>query len=327
MKRLSRTTCRGCALLAVLAATPPMARASDAPATLPAAQPVRDGFDDIRAELAAGNPRAALQTIARRLREPRLAPSQRYALLMLRGDALVRLRQRSGALDAFRSALRSADAADADPPLVLDARAMVELFGSTNGWAYRSASGETFDLIESASRRSAVRAMFEDRLLAARSRVEAAKRAPTLGPMIDLLPELGALLALEHAGTGGTERSVPLLRGLGEHALDLIGRELQRLGERVDELEDLANEPVFFDRYAVPGRRGLHSNERRELVELIAYVERIVQSCEDGRRVNRQTGGTGEAWDDMILAAGRTQSWARSVLATQDVRIGRPPGR
>jgi hypothetical protein len=135
--------------------------------------------------------------------------------------------------------------------------------------------------------------------------------------MIDLMPDVGALMALEFGATGGLEQMTPVIQSLGERSRELIGRELDRLAMRVNTIEDAANEMYFHDNTGIPTRRGLHSDEAEELLKMQDYLEQITQASEEGRRINRRLGGTGESWDEVLLRASEIRSRARAVVNSQ----------
>lgn len=281
-----------------------------------------DGADDVRAKAQSGDYRGALQLVNRRLAEARGNAELRYELLMLRGECLVQLRQKPAAIEAFRSASRAVSV-DSDFEKTLAARAQVEVLTGSEGWTFRAA-GERVDIIDPQSRGKAMGVMFSERLLDLTPRIEKARDAAVLGPMIDLLPSIAGLMALEHGASGKTERTTPIFESFGERGRELITAELIRLEGRIGQLEDLANELIILRDGEIITRRGLHSNEQAELRDAVAYLDKIEQAADEGRRISRRLGGTGEKWDDIILTTGRLAGRIRAIFETLDVRVGQP---
>jgi len=270
--------------------------------------------DDIRADMAKHDYRAALQTISRRLPDAKSDPLARYELLMLRGEALVQSKQKSAALDAYRSA-HAAVRRGGDLNQSLAARGMVELLGAGSGWMYKAPDGTTFDLIDPATRKAAAAAMLDEKLSALRPKIDRAAAADALGPIIELMPAIGGAMGLEYQATSDIAGLTPIVQNLGDRARSLITRELDRLMIRTAELEDVSNDFIILDREQVLGRRGLHSDEMQELQQMLPYLDRIEQTAAEGRRIHRNLGGTGESWDDILLRTSETESRARGVLS------------
>jgi len=286
------------------------------------------GVEDVRLDVQRGDYRAALQKISRRLPEARDRPEVRYELLMLRGESLLQLKQKPSAIDAFRSAL-AAVGRDGDINQKLAARAMVDLLTAGPGWVYKSADGETFDLIAPEPRKQASAAMLVDRLATLRPKVTRAAEADALGPMVALMPEVEGAMALEFVATGHIAQVTELVHSLGDRARLLISKEVQRIANRSLELEDLSNDIFVLDDGRIPARRGLHSDELDELRQMLKTLDTITQTSEEGRRINRRIGGTGEAWDAILIQASEAESRQRGGVANswlaerQLARVGR----
>jgi hypothetical protein len=271
-------------------------------------------IEDVHADLAAGDYRAALQKISKRLPESKANPSVRYQLLMARGEALVQLKQKSAALDAYRSAL-SAVRRDGDLNQSLAAQAMIQLLTAGAGWSYKSSDGATFDLIDRESRKKAAAAMLIDQLAKIRPKSERAAAADGLKPMIDLMPHLSAAMAIEYAASGNIQQTGEIIKPLGDHARLLLRREVDRIFLRTTELEDLSNDFIILEDNNIPGRRGLHSDEMQELRGFLTVLDTVTQTSEEGRRINRRLGGTGESWDEVLIAASEVESCVRGVIS------------
>jgi hypothetical protein len=220
---------------------------------------------------------------------------------MLRGETLLRMKQPRLAQDAFSSAAR-VTRRDAQMADTAAARGMALLIAASPGMQYAPKDrSEPIDIVDPASRKQALAALYHDRLAAVQPKYDAAMKGSSLAPMVDLLPALSDLYALECAATGTSEHALPMGQAMGARARDLINAELARLGDAVARLEDQANEPTGSG----PGgrwysRRGLTSIEQGQLKDDAQYLDKIRQVAQQGRLLNRRFGGTGEIWDGII---------------------------
>jgi hypothetical protein len=277
---------------------------------------VAQSVEEIRADVDRGEYRAALTKINKALPEARGDNLRRYELLMARGEALLNLRQKPAALEAFRGA-SSAAGREADLRQSMAARAMVELLGESDGLAYRPKAAAAINIVGTESRRAAMAGLFGDRLAKEKSKIDAAAEAPTLVPMIDLMPTLSGLMALEFAGTGALETMTPILQTLGSHGRGLMQREVDRMDVRISQIEDMSGELYWREGDATPLRRGIHSDEAAELGRMVEELDKITDASEEGRRIARQIVSSVDAWDELLLRAGETRARARYVLREQ----------
>jgi hypothetical protein len=79
---------------------------------------------------------------------------------------------------------------------------------------------------------------------------------------------------------------------------ELIDEELNQLSNRLDQLKDLASEPTWVTQAI--SYRGLTTNERNELQKMADYLMEIQRTVENGRRISRLFGRTGENWDALL---------------------------
>jgi hypothetical protein len=298
------------------AAAPPPAPADDPAAAAVVA--VRRAFDarDYRGAL-----RAAADALA--TAAPPLTAAQRYAVLTLKGEALLRLNERAYAIDAFDAAARAAgrervtDAAVARATAVLIARSRGSQYKPAAGSAAdRAAPGDTIDIVNPKFRPKALAAAYEDLLAEHRAAIAAALEGKQLPPMLDLVPALADLYVLESAAAGGEpRRTTDLLKSFGVHARDLMRAELARVGKRVDALSELADSSVGTDTAwgTHIDRRGLWTRERVELSDLIDYATRIRRAAQRARQISVSFNFTGENWDPLIAEAADTIDLAQQL--------------
>lgn len=270
-------------------------------------------IEEIRADIDRHDYRAALLKIGKALPEARGDNLRRYDLLMARGEALLNLKQKLAALEAFRGASAAAGR-EAELHQSMAARAMVELLSESDGLAYRQKGAAAINIVDADSRKAAMAALFADRLAKEKSKIDAAAEAPTLVPMIELMPTLSGLMALEFAGTGALETMTPILKTLGSHSRGLMLREVDRMDMRISQIEDMSGELFWRDGDTVPLRRGIHSDEASELNRMVEELDKVTEASEEGRRIARQNKSNVDAWDELLLRASETRTRARYVL-------------
>lgn len=235
---------------------------------------------------------------------------------MARGEALLNLKQKPAALEAFRGASAAAGR-EAELHQSMAARAMVELLSESDGLAYRQKGAAAINIVDADSRKAAMAALFADRLAKEKSKIDAAAEAPTLVPMIELMPTLSGLMALEFAGTGALETTTPILKTLGSHGRGLMLREVDRMDMRISQIEDMSSELYWRENDATPLRRGIHSDEAAELGRMVEELDKITDASEEGRHIARQVVSNVDAWDELLLRASETRTRARYVLREQ----------
>jgi tetratricopeptide (TPR) repeat protein len=261
-------------------------------------------LDEIRKDFDAGNYRPALQKISSALATTgyTMPKEQTYELLMLRGESLLRIKERTYAIDAFNAAVRTAP----DITRAAQAKADAVIITRSQGSLYRPADGgEPVNIVPPDSRKLAMQAAFSDGLRRDTPRLKAALEGKELPPMLDLVPALVDLYVLEYASTGEPRKTLQILKGFGEHARALMNAELDRLARRIQGLGMLANSTVSsnYGWGSDLDRRGLWTPERNELRDLIAYIDRIRQAALKGRQIATSFGATGENWDPVIADA------------------------
>jgi hypothetical protein len=229
---------------------------------------------------------------------------ERYDLLMLRGECLLRLKQKQGAQAAFESAAKMMRKQE-DVQRASSATALVALVkASTPALAYQSkkaGGGDAVDIVEPGSRQKAMGLLMQDLREKVRPDFKKAMNDDSLVPTHNLLRPAWELYSVEMAATGDTALTSERLQELGAHAQKLIGGELKRLNSRLDQLEDLAAEPTWGDfGYGGGGVRGLRTEERNELQGLAKDLVQVEETIHNARRIARLLGRTGENWDAML---------------------------
>ena len=284
---------------------------------------------DAQADFDKGEYRPSLQKISSILNSPSAQPGtpQRYDLLMLRGECLLQLKEPVGAANSFDSA-GLAIKGDGDVKKLSAARALAMLIRESPGMAYKpktrsasegggaSGAAEAINIVPPDSRKRALLAMLDDRIAALKPQIEQAAAGTSLVPMEKLLPALRDMYAIELTATGEAARTIPLAQTLGDRARELITAELDRIGKRTAELRDLANETTFSNEgrnNGTIGNRGLTSPERDEIKSMAQTLMQIEKVAQEGRRINRRIGGTGQAWDEILAQTTECKEQAQAA--------------
>jgi hypothetical protein len=275
----------------------------------------RDGTSDVRGLVDAGQYREALKQISQHLgantaRDTPASPD-RYELLCLKGESLLHLDDRRLAGAAFEQAARAAP----DPRMAATPRAMALLIKKSAGNRYKPKGGSAtgIDIVAPDSRREALAAMLADMSSSLKPTIEQALRGKSLPPMMEVLPSVFDLAAVEYASTGTADQSRTILTEFGGHARELMETELRRVRLRIDGLDEAANSLALTSDQL--GRRGLHTNERNELRDLAAYAQQIADSARKVRADVRQLGlEPSERWEAIVAEAVDGAEMARAVL-------------
>src|SRR6185369_8645458 len=175
-------------------------------------------MEDIRKEYDAGNYSSAIAMTSKALaaRGAEAQKYDRYELLYLRGEALLKLKQPKYAEQAFEEAF----AAAADRDKRARAIAMVSVIKKSPGLTYspKNTAGTKLDIVDDTSRKAAMSAIYDDLRSALAPRVADATNATTLPPIQALLPDLFELTALETVLTGDNKNSKQYFTVLGVRA-------------------------------------------------------------------------------------------------------------
>ena len=284
-------------------------------------------FSELRQMSDAGQFRVCLRQIARVLRLAEGSKGyDRYELLLLRGDCLLHIEDPATAQLAYAAAKESPVSAQAN-----EARATVLLIARSVKMTYvpRTANetGDGINIASRANRIKALGALLQDEIRADRREMDRAIAAQDLVPIREVLPKLADLYAVERATTEGDANVRPILKAVGARARVLIDRELGLEGERVAAIERRANQRLEFPAVGVSSgggtwwgginRRGLYTNDRRELRDLIAYLRQIEETTKLGQRIALSFDGDVKAWDPLIERASKVLQHSNDVLDSE----------
>jgi hypothetical protein len=259
--------------------------------------------EEARADFNSGDYQASLRKTSALLSStPAKSNSpERYDLLMLRGESLLRLKQRAPAADAFAAAAAVMKnrrdlprAASATSLAVLAKAASPDLTYKPK----KSGDRTGINIVEPSTRQQAMKALFEDMNAEVSPRIDKALQDNSLVSTQGLLGDVWEMYTVEFAATGEATSTAARLEELGGHARSLISDELDRLVSRLEQLKDLASEPTWVTQ--VISNRGLNTGERNEIRQMADYLVQIQRTVENGRRISRVLGKTGENWDSLL---------------------------
>jgi len=274
-----------------------------------------EGVEDAKAAFDSGDYRACLKKVAAALSSnsvKRDSP-QRYDLLMLRGESLLRLKQRAASITAFEGAAGIMKGR-ADVARAAAATATAALVKASQDLTYKSksqAGAAGIDVVDPASRARAMGAFFADLDAELSPRIDAALRDNSLVPTDQLLRKAWELYAVDTAAHGAATSTESKLEQLGGHARSLIADELERVITRLDQLNDLAGEPTWVA--AGMSARGLRTTEREELQRTADHLVKIQHTVEDGRRIALALGRTGDHWDALLADCATARETAQEA--------------
>lgn len=272
--------------------------------------------------------RPALQAIAQIMPSVAKAAAggDKYALLMMRGECLLQLKDSATAIIAFDQAAAAAGSLEQNEA----ARAIGGLIRKSPGLAYTPRTGDNrapLDLTNLDARKRAMIALLDDELPAVAKQVNQALTAQTLPPILAVAPTLRDLHALEEAGTGDDKRTIALVQPLADRIYALIDAELNRVNQQVQAIQRAASRTVNYPSgsyqmvngvvQSIPaqGYGGLDVQDRQALRDAIAYLGNVGQTCADLTAVARSYERDSQRWQAL---AKRTQGIVDLAAAVYD---------
>jgi hypothetical protein len=254
-------------------------------------------LDAARADAARGDHRAALQKIARLLSTSAAPPAaERYALLMLRGESLLQLKDRAGAISAYKAAAKSA----ADLPQFAAARANALIIEVSANGMYAPAGESAIDVLDPTSRKRAMARLQAELLAKNKREIENAMRAETLPPLERVFVPVAHAFLLEAAATGEGKETLPTMRELGSRAYRLMHDEVKRYARHFDQLNQLAASATDYAGGWGVTSRGLLPDERNQLRDDIDYLSKVQARAREYRDVSAKLGGDEQKWDALL---------------------------
>jgi hypothetical protein len=209
------------------------------------------------------------------------ADYDRYVLLMLKGDAQLGLAQFKSARDAFAAA----GDATKDESKAATARATIRLLIEVKGpsadqkLSMRGAKPRDPALLDVDKRDEALKSLRDEIRVIAKRRLDAAKTAKTIPPIMDALDSLALKYDLELATGGKGEDDRAAFTELSGVARDRMRKELDRMRDVVSKIVEQATEIVGTSGpQQTPIYRGISDPERTDLATMADTNARIVRT-------------------------------------------------
>lgn len=225
-------------------------------------------------------------------------PYDRHDLLRLRGETQLRLKSNAPAVQSFTEAAAATEDASA---VAVDRATALLIKRSQQQQAYtpkNAPKGKTagaIPIVDPASRKKAMGALFDDELAAAEPRLKAVADAKQLSVILDAVPFIRDLRSLELAATEKDERTRKVLGRLGAHARELLDTAVKDEAKKVDLIEKTANETVEIQDYGrdpksngrgakietLWKKRGLTRNDANNLRDSYTMMEKVATACHE----------------------------------------------
>ena len=259
-------------------------------------------LEEIRKEYDAGKYSSAIAMTSKALaaRGADAEKYDRFELLYLRGEAMLKLKQPKYAEQAFEEAFAAANDRDKRSR----AMAMVAIIRKSPMLVYSSKAdpGTKIDIVDDTSRKAAMSALYADLRAAVGPKVADAITAQSLPPLQALLPDLFELTALETVLTGDNKQGKEYFVVLGARARELMNAELRNKRQWLEE----ANGVVYGLGFSSTGNlrpRTLGTEDKKELQDFQDYIARLRSTALRARKIAQSLGETGAAWETIIATA------------------------
>jgi hypothetical protein len=212
-------------------------------------------------------------------------PYDRVKVFMLKGEAQLRLKQTTPALDAFASAAKEAkDFKEAATPIATEA-----LVRKSPGFKYSvkptgGGKPESLDILDDAQRKKAFAALYADEVTATTAKFRAAARATSLPAIVEAIKLAPRLRALELAADGTDDKTLASIKDLGTHAEELMKDGLSKMNATVMEISKSANTlERSVDSYGsvTTRKRGINPQETRTLRNLVDTAGKISTTAKE----------------------------------------------
>ena len=269
-----------CVAILALFAVAQVARAADLPT-----------LDDLQKELADKDYTAAVKDSARllALKGDAATGIDKYQVGLIKGEAHLQLKQMTNASKAYQQAGEVEGTTEAQQA---EAFAMALLTRKSNAQGYTpDARGrgrqEAIDIFNPENRKSAFVALFDAQFDDVKKSVAKAQKTKSIPPIEAAATDVAEVRYLELAADGSDEKIKEQLDGLSAHASEVINEALDKMTQRVGEIEKAADEKVRQTRENNGQReyyytkRGLSGQQSQELKGMLKTCEQLVPVSEN----------------------------------------------
>lgn len=256
-----------------------------------------------------------------------------HDLLRLKGETHLRLGTQAAAVKAFAEAAaetKDAQAAGLDLAMALLVQRSGTKLAYTPAARTRATAGKPaaapLPVVEPAARKAALAALLADEVAAAEPKVDAARRATDLPPVMAAFALLRDLKVLESAAVGGDGETNRLLGRLESGVGPLLSDAVRDAGRDLDYYEAHANQPSPYVRVFVESTIGPSNTHPRpkdmKANEALNYPG--VKTPYTGFNVGARAGGTAVdlaiITDSGVKIVDRAGSWKRRGVMPSNAR-------
>jgi hypothetical protein len=254
----------------------PLGGDSPAAGAVPTLKEVQGEFEDARYSV-------CIQKINRVLvSAPTPLAEDRYTLLSLKGECLIRQQQANLAAQAFADAAQAAT----DKNEIALATATSALLRHSENFAYVPVTGKehrALAISDKTKRAPAMAAIFADELARSKPLLAATIASPDIQPVIDFATPFHALAMLEIASTGGTVQLDGIQKTLTDRAHDLVAAEITKMNADADAIVAAASKMVEIPgtdgRPARHQRKGLTDDDRQHITDMTAACDKLEETA------------------------------------------------
>jgi hypothetical protein len=288
-------------LLVLIVSTASFAAAARAAQSAPATSSARDAKDalptmkELRAQFKDERYQDVLKHIQRllQLKGDSAKPYDRYDLFCLRGESFLRIKSMTLAADAFDDAAETAKD-DSKKQGVAKGTAVLIRRSKQIGYVPRPAKAErgkpppappkAMQIIEKADRKAAFTTLLADERAVVGPKVEAAQRANSLPPVIEVTLMLADLQGVEIAATGSGDQTTAMTQDLAAKAHDLIATALDSMSDAIEAAFNHASTETWeVDQYGrrgrMIGRIGLHADGAANVRFAVQQSEKLAPAA------------------------------------------------
>ena len=195
--------------------------------------------DQIKTMVDGGQYTDALKAIAQAV--PATAQGSRYDLYMLRGEALLHIKQGLSAVAAFD--LAQGETTKPLPWAVAGATSYLIKQSTNMTFTPKTGDSKTpYDIVDAAQRKMALTALFEQELVKVSAGYQAVKNGQSLPPIIEFAKTLGIAHMLELAATGDDAKTVAMVKDLATHSETLMTAACTDMTRQTDTINTRANQ-------------------------------------------------------------------------------------
>ena len=238
-----------------------------------------------------GKYREALKDLTRvlTLTGPPAAAYDKYAMLMLKAECMLQLKQQPPAIGVLGQAAKEAFGEE-KPERAVSPVALAFLAEHSTAYQYvPKAAGDhkAIPWLDRSRRAEAYAALLVDELPGAERKMGLVAHVTTFAPLMEFGKTVGALHALELAGltdaSAGAPGTDPLVKGVGDRAAQLISDALADPSAKVVKISDTANQlvQVNIPQHDLNGRAWVTQQMQRRGLdgEQAQYLRNVGETC------------------------------------------------